>query len=314
MAMASPDRHREGLTREEEELLDRQIRVWGVDTQCAIRDSVVSVVVLGDDLSFLGRTKAEIDATLRDMNPRCNLIVEVEEVAEGNQKPTERILAAELIKNLTLAGIGNLRVSLVSDVSRLQCERSDVAIVFGTNLRETCEATELVAAKASTVLCSTVRGGCGYAFLRRHERGEARAGGVALQTALLDVPAEDLPRRVNKMYGVLRAALAFERSEKAGGRAPGAADLDAVAELSQSEISLERHRPPLDLLRNYLETQAEMPAVSAVVGGSLAQEVIKAISGKGELMDNFYFFSAYGSPDSGEAKVELIRPKEARAT
>ena len=116
------------------------------------------------------------------------------------------------------------------------------------------------------------------------------------------------------MYGVLRAALAFERSEQAGGRAPGAADLDAVAELSQSEISLERHRPPLDLLRNYLETQAEMPAVSAVVGGSLAQEVIKAISGKGELMDNFYFFSAYGSPDSGEAKVELIRPKEARAT
>ena len=137
---------------------------------------------------------------------------------------------------------------------------------------------------------------------------------MPLQTALLDVPAEDLPRRVNKMYGVLRAALAFERSEQAGGRAPGAADLDAVAELSQSEISLERHRPPLDLLRNYLETQAEMPAVSAVVGGSLAQEVIKAISGKGELMDNFYFFSAYGSPDSGEAKVELIRPKEARAT
>ena len=89
---------------------------------------------------------------------------------------------------------------------------------------------------------------------------------MPLQTALLDVPAEDLPRRVNKMYGVLRAALAFERSEQAGGRAPGAADLDAVAELSQSEISLERHRPPLDLLRNYLETQA----------GSIAMFVVEA--------------------------------------
>ena len=54
-----------------------------------------------------------------------------------------------------------------------------------------------------------------------------------------------------------------------------------------------------------------MPAVSAVVGGSLAQEVIKSISGKGQLMDNFYLFSAYGSQDSGEAKVELIPlPKE----
>ena len=52
-----------------------------------------------------------------------------------------------------------------------------------------------------------------------------------------------------------------------------------------------------------------MPAVSAVVGGSLAQEVIKAISGKGQLMNNFYLFSAYGSQDSGEAKVECILPK-----
>ncbi len=58
-----------------------------------------------------------------------------------------------------------------------------------------------------------------------------------------------------------------------------------------------------------------MAAVSSIVGGSLAQEVIKAISGKGTLMDNFYLFSAYGSPDSGEAKVERVaaQPPKSKA-
>lgn len=35
----------------------------------------------------------------------------------------------------------------------------------------------------------------------------------------------------------------------------------------------------------------ELPAVSAIVGGILGQELLKSVSGKGAPVDNFFFYS-----------------------
>lgn len=43
-----------------------------------------------------------------------------------------------------------------------------------------------------------------------------------------------------------------------------------------------------------------MPAVSAVVGGVLAQEVLKVVSGKGVPNGNFFFFDVQSAVGGGE--------------
>ena len=301
------------LSKEDEELYDRQIRVWGVDAQVAIKEARVGVAIEcertesgakatvaaelaknlclagvghltlffyatassspsgGENLSFLGKSIEEIKGNLGEMNPSVKI-----GVASG-----------------TLGGIAE------------SLREAKLAIAFGRSLGTACEATEALASgtQASTIFAAGVRGGCGYAFLRKSPSVPT----ISVADALM-FPVNHLPRRVNKLYCVLKVARAYEGR---AGRALAMEDCDAMVDIWDREYGEERHKPPRDLFLNYLETISEMPAVSAVVGGSLAQEVIKQISGKGEVMNNFYLFSAYGSKDSGEAKVELIMEKPA---
>ncbi len=311
-----------GLSKEEDEMYDRQIRVWGIDTQCAIRSTHVGVVVLGP---------AKGDA--------------------AGGAPKQEVAAAELVKNLALAGVGAISVrftdfggegaappnlsflgqapdaikSNLADMNpRMKVAVSsepeaaasngddDVTIVFGRDVGSLGAflATRAGWAEAKGegkprhLFAAGVRGGCGFAF--RH----SESGGSLSQA--LSAPKECVPKKVNRLYSVLRCAHAFAREQ---GRRAEASDVGALVALAGRELALPKQQPSEALLLNYLETEAEMAAVSSIVGGSLAQEVIKAISGKGTLMDNFYLFSAYGSPDSGEAKVERVaaQPPKSKA-
>lgn len=90
----------------------------------------------------------------------------------------------------------------------------------------------------------------------------------------------------------------IERFEDLEGRNPGdtsSADLPAVLNL-RKEIceahSLSESQIPDILLERLLAGRREFPPVCAVIGGILGQEVIKAISGKGDPIKNFFFFDA----------------------
>ena len=56
------------------------------------------------------------------------------------------------------------------------------------------------------------------------------------------------------------------------------------------------------LLADYVAMSAEMPAVNAVVGGVLANEVLKAVSFSGEPLQNVFFFDAH----DGTGMVEKL--------
>lgn len=47
---------------------------------------------------------------------------------------------------------------------------------------------------------------------------------------------------------------------------------------------------PDDVLEQYAVGEAELPPVNGVVGGILANEILKAVSKKGEPLNNFFFF------------------------
>lgn len=52
-----------------------------------------------------------------------------------------------------------------------------------------------------------------------------------------------------------------------------------------------RGRIRLQVLEELVTGEAELPPLNAVLGGVLANEILKVISHKGEPVNNFFFFS-----------------------
>ena len=94
----------------------------------------------------------------------------------------------------------------------------------------------------------------------------------------------------------------FEQQEE---RFPTAEDAEALAALAAgvcSEAGIDPASLPADQLAAYAAAEGDMPAINAVVGGVVANEVIKAVGRKGEpTVDNFFLFSL---ADGGQGAVE----------
>ncbi|KAF9618160.1 hypothetical protein IFM89_000563 [Coptis chinensis] len=132
-----------------------------------------------------------------------------------------------------------------------------------------------------------------------------------------------LPRKVSKVYFGMRDCMSLirvviEKFEEAEGRKAGEtsiADLPSILklkkELCQAESFNEYHIPD-SLLQRLLMGTMEHPPVCAIIGGILGQEVIKAISGKGDPLKNFFFFDAMDGKgiieDIGSTNTEPEQP------
>jgi len=67
---------------------------------------------------------------------------------------------------------------------------------------------------------------------------------------------------------------------------------------------LESIKPGVDqrMLSIYLETIKEFPPVCSVIGGMLANELVKIVSGKGDPVQNFLFYDLF----DGKGVLHLI--------
>ena len=127
---------------------------------------------------------------------------------------------------------------------------------------------------------------------------------VPLEEALR-VPWDALPRRCSPLFPALQVRDALEREL---GRAPGAADAGAAlaardALAAAAGVPLER-APPDAAAVALLEADGGQPAACSVLGGVLANEVLKAATHKGEPVRNFFFFGAA----DGAGKIEFVSP------
>jgi ubiquitin-like 1-activating enzyme E1 A len=89
--------------------------------------------------------------------------------------------------------------------------------------------------------------------------------------------AEDLSQLQQRARELAKAARAESLSDSHG----SVASRDLIPEDVLSE----------GMLAEYVLGTSELPPVNAVVGGVLANEVLKAVSHKGEPVNNFFFFS-----------------------
>ena len=127
---------------------------------------------------------------------------------------------------------------------------------------------------------------------------------VPLEEALA-VPWDALPRRCSPLFPALQVRDALEREL---GRAPAASDVKAALAVRgalAAAAGLPLERAPSDAAAvGLLEADGGQPAACSVLGGVLANEVLKAATHKGEPVRNFFFFSAA----DGAGKTEFLRP------
>ncbi|KAL0441910.1 UNVERIFIED_CONTAM: SUMO-activating enzyme subunitB-1 [Sesamum radiatum] len=307
----------EELTEQETALYDRQIRVWGADAQRRLSKSHILVSGLkGTVVEFCKNiVLAGVGSvTLND----DRLVTEELLSAYFLVPPDENVYSGKCLAELCCDSLTDfnpmVRVSVekgeVSKFSADFFDKFDVVVISSCSLSTKQSINEKCRKSLKRIAFYTVdcRDSCGEIF-------------VDLQNYIytkeaVSVPWRSLPRRVSKLYLAMRerrhyllffplsgvylweleGVIDFMRSLRS--RIPGetaAADLPNVQKLRKELCeaqSLDESQIPDSLLERLLEGRREFPPVCAVIGGILGQEVIKAISGKGDPLKNFFFFDA----------------------
>jgi ubiquitin-like 1-activating enzyme E1 A len=303
----------EELTEQETALYDRQIRVWGADAQRRL--SKAHILVSGLEGTVAEFCKNIVLAgvgslTLMDDRP----VTEESLSANFLIAPDQDVVSGKSLAELCCDSLKDfnpmVRVSVEKgDLSSFGGDfynKFDVVVVSCCSLTAKKSINEKCRKLSKRIAFYSVdcRDSCGEIFVdlqnftyskkKVDETVECQLQYPSFEEAIA-VPWKSLPKRMSKLYFAMRVIEMFEEAE---GRNPGQTsieDLPKVLKLRKQaleEHSLNESLIPDSLLERLLEGTREFPPVCAIIGGILGQEVIKAISGKGDPFKNFFFFDA----------------------
>ncbi|KAG7546270.1 THIF-type NAD/FAD binding fold [Arabidopsis suecica] len=313
----------EELTEQETALYDRQIRVWGANAQRRLTKAHILVSgIKGTVAEFcknivlagVGSVTLMDDRLVNEEALNANFLILPDENAYSGKTVAE--ICCESLKDFNPM----VRVSVEKgDLSTLGTdffEQFDVVVIgYGSRatkkyVNEKCR--KLVKRVAFyTVDC---RDSCGeifvdlqdYKYMKKklEETVECELNFPSFQEAI-SVPWKPIPRRTAKLYFAMRVIEVFEESE---GRKHGECSLLDLArvleikkQLCEANSVSESHIPD-SLLERLITGTTEFPPACAIVGGILAQEVIKAVSGKGDPLKNFFYYDG----EDGKGVMEDI--------
>ncbi|KAJ4752134.1 SUMO-activating enzyme subunit 1A [Rhynchospora pubera] len=304
----------EELTAHETALYDRQIRVWGVDAQKRLSKAHVLVSGLnGATVEFcknivlagVGSVTLMDDRLVSEEVLGANFLISLDEYANSNKSVAE--LCAESLRSFNpMVGVSFLSGDL-SQMDGQFFDKFDVVVVCSFSQKDKILINETCRKRQKRIAFYTIdcRDSCGeiftdlqnYTYMQKKgdERIERQLNYPSLEEAVL-IPWKDLPRKVTKLFFAMRVLEKFELLE---GRKPGEtslADLPSISklrkDLCEAQGLKESHVADSLLERLLAAGKMEHPAVCAILGGILGQEVIKAISGKGDPLKNFFYIDA----------------------
>lgn len=320
------------LTEDEANLYDRQIRLWGLDSQKRLRAS--NVLLIG--LKGLGAEfcKNIVLAGIKSITLLDDKDATKEDSFSQFLVPRERLGTNRAEASLERAQRLNPMVQIKIDKDSIDDKPDDFFTNFHVVVATDCSLDQLlrinkICHKANVkFFCADVFGFYGYMFadLQTHEYSDEKvivknaakpSGNKKLKLEDLEMinvttketiqyPSLSESLIVNKSvtersakelanlasFFLLKVLLKF-RTEV--GRNPQGAtradDLGLLKKLRDSELAgfdLSVDKVPDE----YLDTVfSQVSPVCAIVGGELAQEVIKAVSQKGAPHNNFFFFN-----------------------
>lgn len=332
MTTAPMDDKSVALTEQEAAVYDRQIRVWGVETQRALRTArvLVSCGKRPQGASARGLCAETLknvilagvgEMTIRDDEEEArettfgldgNFLNAASGDGDGDDSTTT--LAENMARTLKeMNPFANVRAETTS--GRALDEESDdyfsgfdCVVVVGYSFL----AAETVNAKCRRANTRFFAGFCGafasYFFVDLGDEHAYRAAGAGageetflarfapMSTAFgADGGERDWAsarKKTSKLPFAVRALFDFERAH---GRPATEDDVDAVVAALRERATRagkDASFVPEDVARAVTPSSMEMPAIDAVVGGILGQEVLKAVSGRGAPCVNFFVFDA----------------------
>ncbi|CAI0446493.1 unnamed protein product, partial [Linum tenue] len=320
----------EQLTEQETALYDRQIRVWGADAQRRLSKSHIFVygmkgtvaefcknivlagvgsVTLMDDRAvtnealasnflippeekvYSGKTLAELCCdSLKEFNPMVHVSVEKAELVTLGQQFFEKFDV------VVISSCPPATKILINE----KCRKLSKRVAFYTvECRDSCG--EIFVDLQNYKYMKVMTLPSDYMMISRFILQEATSA-----------PWGRLQRRTSKLYFAMRVIESFE---EANGRNPGVfsvEDVPAVLQLKRKLCeaqSVSESFVPDTLLERLVIGSIEFPPVCAIIGGILGQEVIKAISGKGDPVKNFFYFDVV----DGKGVIEDISSRAPEA-
>ncbi|CAL0325281.1 unnamed protein product [Lupinus luteus] len=318
----------EELTAQETALYDRQIRVWGADAQRRLSKAHVLVYGMkGTAAEFCKNIVLAGVGSLTLVDDR----LATEEAFSANFliPPDENVYGGKTLAQLCCDSLKDFNPMVRVSVEKGDLSTFDVAFFakFDVVVVSCCSLSvkKLVNEKCRTLskrvafYAVDCRDSCGEIFVDlQHYKYSKKKLDVTIECNLqyptfedaISIPWMALHRRMSKLYFAMRV---IEKYEEAEGRRVGEvsiADLPGVLKLKRelcSAQSLSESHVPDTLLERLVTNTMEFPPVCAIIGGILGQEVIKAISGKGDPLKNFFFFDAF----DGKGIIEDISDSNA---
>lgn len=317
------------LTEQEAAVYDRQIRVWGADAQRKLSKARVLVVgmsgVIAETcknivLAGIGSLTLIDDSPLTLEASAANFLIQFDEL-EGQAITLAEACAASLRDY-------NPMVQVKAEAGRIQSKPDNFfghfdAIILGrSSVSLKKHVNELCRKQTHRIAFYTVdvRGSCGSLFvdLRTHSFTSKRAKDNKDARHELSYPSfeesltvrwSSMPKRTSKLLFALRCLEDFEEAE---GRLPGhltPQDLPDVLAFWKKACEAQKVAEtlvPEALFQRLLSAgSTELPPVCAILGGIVGQELIKAMSCKGEPLTNYFFFDA----GDGKGIIEKVAPK-----
>ncbi|KMZ73625.1 Sumo activating enzyme 1b [Zostera marina] len=315
----------EELTAQETALYDRQIRVWGVDAQRRLSKSHIMVSgITGATAEFcknivlagIGSLTLMDQQLVTEEALQANFLIPLDGTDYGEKS------LAELCCNSLRDFNPMVQVSFVSG-NLLQFDgeffdKFDAVIVGHSSSTTKKIINEKCRNRPKPVAFYTVdcRDSFGEIFvdLQNYTYSKKTKDGSTTKCCMtypsiedaIAVPWKELPKRVTKLYFAMRVIEKFEHSNGRKYGETGVSDLSDILnlrkELCASQALNESHIPVKLLERVLAAGGKEHPPVCSIIGGTLGQEVIKAMSGKGDPIKNYYYFDSY----DGKGVIEDI--------
>ncbi|KAK7399247.1 hypothetical protein VNO78_10426 [Psophocarpus tetragonolobus] len=304
----------EELTAQETALYDRQIRVWGADAQRRLSKAHVLVYgVKGTVAEFCKNIVLAGVGSLTLVDDR----VATEEALYSNFliPPDANVYSGKTLAELCCNSLKDFNPMVRVSVEKGDLSSFDVEFFSKFNV-VVVSCCSLLAKKLANDKCRKLskrvafyavdcRDSCGEIFVdlqdykyskkKNDETVECDMKYPSFEDAL-SVPWRSLHKRTSKLYFAMRVIEKFEEAEKRIAGEVSIADLSGILKLKRelcTTQSLNESHVPDTLLERLVTNATEFPPVCAIIGGILGQEVIKAISGKGDPLKNFFFFDAF---------------------
>ncbi|KAH8974135.1 hypothetical protein BDL97_01G085700 [Sphagnum fallax] len=318
------------LTEQEAAIYDRQIRIWGADAQRKLSKARILVVgitgVVAETcknivLAGIGSLVLMDDSPMTFEASAANFLVPFDEL-EGQGNSIATVCASSLRDFNPMVQVSVEEGGISSKPDEFY-DRFDAVIMGRSSITLRTQVNEACRKRPHRVAFYSVdcRGTCGSLFvdLQRHSFTSKKAGDdkaaqqdisfPSLQEAL-NVPWSSFNKRTSKLLFVLRI---IDQFEVGVGRRPGQLSSQDLPDLIsyRGKMCAIQKVPESFVPDNLLQKLAsvggtELPPVCAIIGGILGQELIKAMSCKGEPLKNFFFFDA----SDGKGIIECVVPSQ----